>query len=314
VADVVVYVSSVANPRKHARKIACLEAFAEGARTQGASVVVEWENRYTPSHLAVILGWATTNTGGRNIELRKQIIAEQQRMGRHTMCIDASCFKYLDDHGSYLRYSLGGPFYDKAEYANHGSSADHWQRISNDLKIVMAPPKLSGDYILLCMQRDGGFAMKSLDPTAWINQKIIEIRQHSDLPIMIRPHPGTYASADFSVFRNRQYRQRLNVHVLDPLATTLKDNLAHAHAAVVFNSSASVAAVLAGVPVFADDSSCVSWAVANHDIAQINTPRVFDRTQWAYDLAAAHWSDDDARNGSIYQKFLPFLKTINRVK
>lgn len=313
-ADVVVYVSSVANPRKHARKIACLEAFAEGARTQGASVVVEWENRYTPSHLAVILGWATTNTGGRNIELRKQIIAEQQRMGRHTMCIDASCFKYLDDHGSYLRYSLGGPFYDKAEYANHGSSADHWQRISNDLKIVMAPPKLSGDYILLCMQRDGGFAMKSLDPTAWINQKIIEIRQHSDLPIMIRPHPGTYASADFSVFRNRQYRQRLNVHVLDPLATTLKDNLAHAHAAVVFNSSASVAAVLAGVPVFADDSSCVSWAVANHDIAQINTPRVFDRTQWAYDLAAAHWSDDDARNGSIYQKFLPFLKTINRVK
>jgi hypothetical protein len=314
VADVVVYVSSVANPRKHARKIACLEAFAEGARTQGASVVVEWENRYIPSHLAVILGWATTNTGGRNIELRKQIIAEQQRQGRHTMCIDASCFKYLDDHGSYLRYSLGGPFYDKAEYANHGSSADHWQRISNDLKIVMAPPKLSGDYILLCMQRDGGFAMKSLDPTAWINQKIIEVRQHSNLPIMIRPHPGTYASADFSVFRNRQYRQRLNVHVLDPLATTLKDNLAHAHAAVVFNSSASVAAVLAGVPVFADDSSCVSWAVANHDIAQINTPQVFDRTQWAYDLAAAHWSDDDARNGSIYQKFLPFLKTINRVK
>jgi hypothetical protein len=314
VADVVVYVSSVANPRKHARKIACLEAFAEGARTQGASVVVEWENRYTPSHLAVILGWATTNTGGRNIELRKQIIAEQQRLGRHTMCIDASCFKYLDDHGSYLRYSLGGPFYDKAEYANHGSSADHWQRISNDLKIVMAPPKLSGDYILVCMQRDGGFAMKSLDPTAWINQKIIEVRQHSNLPIMIRPHPGTYASADFSVFRNRQYRQRLNVHVLDPLATTLKDNLAHAHAAVVFNSSASVAAVLAGVPVFADDSSCVSWAVANHDIAQINTPQVFDRTQWAYDLAAAHWSDNDARNGSIYQKFLPFLKTINRVK
>lgn len=313
-ADVVVYVSSVANPRKHTRKIACLEAFAEGARAQGASVAVEWENRYTPSHLAVILGWATTNTGGRNIELRKQIIAEQRRTGRHTMCIDASCFKYLDDHGSYLRYSLGGPFYDKAEYANYNSSSDQWQRISSELNIVMAPPKLSGNYILLCVQRDGGFAMKSLDPAAWINQKITEIRQHSNLPIMIRPHPGTYASDDFSVFRNRHYRQRLNVHVLDPLATTLKDNLVNAHAAVVFNSSASVAAVMAGVPVFADDSSCVSWAVANHDISQINTPVVFDRTQWAYDLAAAHWSDEDARNGSIYQKFLPFLKTINRTK
>lgn len=307
-ADVVVYISSVANPRKHTRKIACLEAFAEGARAQGASVVVEWEHRYTPSYLAVILGWATTNTGGRNIELRKQIISEQRRQGFHTMCIDASCFKYLDNRGSYLRYSLGGPFYDKAQYANHNSSSYQWQRISSDLNIVMAPPKLSGDYILLCVQRDGGFAMKSLDPVTWINQKITEIRQHSDLPIMIRPHPGTYADTDFSVFRNKNYRQQLNVHVLDPLTTTLKDNLANAHAVVVFNSSASVAAVLAGVPVFADDISCVSWAVANHDIAQINTPMIFDRTQWIYDLAAAHWSDEDARDGSVYQRFLPYLK------
>jgi hypothetical protein len=150
--------------------------------------------------------------------------------------------------------------------------------------------------------------MKSLDPVAWINQKITEIRQHSNLPIMIRPHPGTYANTDFSVFRSKHHRQRLNVHVLDPLTTTLKDNLANAHAAVVFNSSASVAAVLAGVPVFADDISCVSWAVANHDIAQINSPTIFDRTQWVHDLAAAHWSDEDARNGSIYQRFLPYLK------
>jgi hypothetical protein len=48
--------------------------------------------------------------------------------------------------------------------------------------------------------------------------------------------------------------------------------------------------------------------VANHDIAQINSPTIFDRTQWVHDLAAAHWSDEDARNGSIYQRFLPYLK------
>ena len=100
--DVVVYVSSVANPRKHSRKIQCLESFAQGVQAVGDTALVEWDYRYTPSRLAVMLGWATTNTGGRNIALRKQIIAEQRRHGFQTMCIDASCFKYLDDHGSYF--------------------------------------------------------------------------------------------------------------------------------------------------------------------------------------------------------------------
>jgi hypothetical protein len=87
----------------------------------------------------------------------------------------------------------------------------------------------------------------------------------------------------------------------------LVDNLTGAHAAVFFNSSASVAAVCAGIPVFADDVSCVAWAVANQDIAQIESPAVFAREQWLYDLAAAHWSDADAQAGRIWQKFQPYL-------
>ena len=60
--DVIVYVSSVANPKKHTRKIECLESFAAGAKRTGASVHVEWAHQYRPSKLAVILGWATTKT------------------------------------------------------------------------------------------------------------------------------------------------------------------------------------------------------------------------------------------------------------
>ena len=77
--DAVVYVSSVANYQKHPRKIECLESFAAGVKHRGGSVVVEYDYNYVPGRLAVMLGWATTNIGGRNIALRKQIIAEQQR-------------------------------------------------------------------------------------------------------------------------------------------------------------------------------------------------------------------------------------------
>lgn len=305
--DCVVYISSVANVRKHVRKIECLESFAEGVRATGHSVVTEWEHRYTPSRLAVMLGWATTNTGGRNIVLRKQIIADQRRLGNHIMCIDASCWKYLDDQGSYLRYSLNGPFYDRAEYANRNSTDAKWQEISGALGVTLqAPQHNANGHILICMQRDGGFAMKTLSPVDWLQNKIHEIRSVTQRAIHIRPHPGKYNMQDFVAYSGRDAK-RQSITLIDPSRSRLVDNLQNAHAAVVFNSSASVAAVLAGTPVFVDDSSCVAWQVANHDISKIESPAEFCREQWIYDLAAAHWSDADARQGRIYQKFLPYL-------
>ena len=304
--DVVVYVSSVANAHKHPRKTACLENFAQGARSVGATVVVEHAYKYTPSRLAVMLGWATTNIGGKNITLRKQIIAEQNRHGLKTMCIDASCFKYLDNTGTYLRYSLGGPFYDRAEYANKNSNSTKWNEIQQHLGINMKPMRNKDGYILLGIQRDGGFAMKTLNPIDWAQQKITEIRKQTSKEIVIRPHPGKFDMKNFACFQSKSYSNK-NVRVVHPEHSTLLDNLQGAYAAVFFNSSASVAAVLEGVPVYIDDSSAVTWAVANHDVSNIKTPQNFDRTQWIYDLAAAHWSDEDGASGRIYQHFLPYL-------
>jgi hypothetical protein len=303
--DAVVYISSVANPRKHSRKIECLESFAAGVKNSGGNVVVEWDHKYTPSRLAVMLGWATTNTGGPNIALRKQIIAEQQRQGLKTMCIDASCWKYLDDQGTYLRYSIGGPFYDRAEYANGNSDATKWNEIRNTINVplIEAPVVKPNGHVLICMQRDGGFAMKTLDPIRWLENKITLIKEYTKRPIVVRPHPGAYRLQDFRKFRNIP-----KVTVVDPAKSSLLQDLQNAHAAVFFNSSASVAAVCANIPVFVDDQSCVSWSVANKNIANLESPQAFDRSQWINDLAAAHWSDADGRAGLIYQKFLPYLR------
>lgn len=305
--DCIVYVSSVANPQKFPRKIACLESFALGVKAQGGSVLVQWNHDYQPSRLAVILGWATTNVGGKNISLRKQIISEQKRLGYQTMCIDASCFKYLDNQGTYLRYSLDGPFYDHAQYANQHSTSQHWQEISQALHLDIKPNAIRNDgYILLGMQRDGGFAMKTLDPMTWLEQKIHQIRSVTARPIVVRPHPGKYNMQDFIKYSGK-LGNKLRVSVANPEKISLLDNLHQAHSAVFFNSSATVAAVLHGIPVFVDDKSCVSWSVANKDLGKIESPEFFDREQWIWDLAAAHWSDQQSRAGMIYQKFLPYI-------
>ena len=305
--DVVVYASSVANAHKHERKVACLENFAQGVRAVGHSVVVDWDYKYQPAKLAVMLGWATTNTGGRNIALRKQVIAEQQRHGFRTMCIDASCFKYLDNTGTYLRYSLGGPFYDRAEYVNRNSSSAKWQEIQQQLGITMKPTRVRDGYVLIGMQRDGGFSMKALDPVTWLANKIQEIRKYTTREIVIRPHPGKFDMADFAKFQTKEY-VRQSVRVINPLESTLLENLQLAYAAVFFNSSASVAAVLEGVPVWVDDASAVTWTVAHHDMSTIESPQQFSTGQWIHDLATAHWSDQDGKTGLIYQKFMPFLQ------
>jgi hypothetical protein len=225
------------------------------------------------------------------------------------MCIDASCWKYVDNHSNYLRYSIGGPFYDHAEYANQNSDATKWIEISQRLGLQLKPIKTKKDgHILICMQRDGGFAMKSLNPMSWLSEKIQQIRAVSNRQIQIRPHPGQYDMTEFAAYTSKQ-GQRQNIFVIEPNQSRLVDNLQGAYAAVVFNSSASVAAVCEGVPVFVDDPSCVSWAVANKNISLIeNISEFFPREQWIYDLAAAHWSDEDARSGRIYQKFLPYIK------
>ena len=305
--DVAVYISSVANASRHSRKVACLENFAQGVKAIGASLSVQREYKYQPAKLAVILGWATPDTtGGRNVVLRKEIIASQKARGYKTMCIDASCFKYLDNSGTYLRYSLGGPFYDRSEYANKNSSSAKWNEIQQALGVSLHPIKIDGEHILICMQRDGGFAMKTLSPLAWLTDKLIEIRQYTARPIVIRPHPGKFDMKEFAQFQTKAY-MRQQISVIHPEKTKLIDNLKSAHSAVFFNSSASVAAALEGVPVFVDDPSAVTWKVAQHNVSKIEQPRTFDKTQWINDLAAAHWSDADGASGKIYQHFLPYL-------
>jgi dTDP-4-amino-4,6-dideoxygalactose transaminase len=76
-----------------------------------------------------------------------------------------------------------------------------------------------------------------------------------------------------------------------------------------YTMSASATAILfyGGIPVFADDASCVAWSVANSDLAQIETPGMPDRTQWLYDLSAAHWTDAESRSGNIYRHFLSWI-------
>lgn len=296
--DVIVYLSSL-NKQVPGRKVDTLMAFAEGAKKAGAKVVIETKYTYRPSKLAVILGWPSPNPSAVNIKFRQEVVDKQHALKNHVMSIDANCFKFADTESKYLRYSIGGVWYDSSEYANKNSDSTRWNQLSKDLNLSLSPWKTDGEYILFLIQRDGGWGMKGLNPVDWARKKIQEVRRYSDLPIVLRPHPGKVADLRPIVIEGTRISDSVNI--------TLLDDLRKAKSALVFNSSSGVAASLMGVPLWVDDRSAVCWDVSNKDLSQLNTPEMFDRDQWLHDLAACHWTDEESRQGIVFNRFLSYL-------
>ena len=296
--DVVVYLSSL-NKQEPGRKVETLTAFAQGAKAVGARVHVETKYVHSPAKLAVILGWPSPIQHAVNIKFRQEVVNKQREQGNHIMAIDANCFKFADQESRYLRYSINGVFYDTSEYANKNSDATRWNQLSKDTGLSLKDWNQTGEYILFLIQRDGGWGMKGLDPAQWAVNKIKEVRKYSSLPIVLRPHPGKVADL----------RQLVapGISISDSTKISLLNDLGRSKAAFVFNSSSGVASVLSGVPLWVDDSSSVCWDVANKDVSTINHPQAFDRQQWLNDLAACHWTDNESRQGLVYNKFLPYL-------
>jgi hypothetical protein len=296
--DVVVYLSSL-NKQEPGRKVDTLMAFAEGARRVGARVHVETKYIHRPAKLAVILGWPSPIQTTLNIKFRAEVVDKQRQSRNHVMSIDANCFKFADHDNKYLRYSINGVFYDTSEYANKNSDSSRWNQLSRDLKLDLNPWKLQGEHILMLIQRDGGWAMKGINPVQWAKQKISEIRRYTTLPIVLRPHPGKIADLRPIVVEGTRISDSINV--------SIADDLRRASTAFVFNSSSGVASIMSGVPLWVDDPSSVCWDVANKDISKICSPQFFDRQQWLNDLSACHWTDEESRQGVVYNKFLPYL-------
>ena len=75
--DVAVYLSSLPRIADRNRKVEVLQMFAEGARRQGASVLIQTESKVVDSKLAVILGWVGNKINGPHIQLRQDVINRQ---------------------------------------------------------------------------------------------------------------------------------------------------------------------------------------------------------------------------------------------
>lgn len=181
--------------------------------------------------------------------------------------------------------------------ANYGS--EPISNRANTLGLSAKPWTNAGYNIVIACQRSDSEQWAGQAPTiAWLTETAREIRQYSDKPIVIRPHP-------------RQRIANIPGCVIEspvPIPGTY-DNfnydqcLKTTWAVINHNSGPGSQAILNGVPAFVGLTSLAA-PVGNLDLAQIENPSRPDREGWLETLSHTEWTIPEIESG------LPLLRLL----
>lgn len=301
---VVSYLSGVPSPNKSPHKIEVLKRFTEGVNRSGDVGINHQGMDLITCDVAVIQGWVHAGSDtAPHLNLRNSV--SKNTHNRHTIIVDSNLFNYDIDKfhpAHYSRYSMDGVFPTTGNYFDTDINPNRWQQISKDLNLSLKDWRTTGDHILLACQRNGGWSMKNYDVVEWVKNTVSKIRKYSDRPIIVRGHPGD---------RNaKKYLSQSNVDWIVSTNEKIKQDLKNAWATITYNSSPGVASAVEGIPVFVTDpvpQTSQAYPVANTDLSDIETPKIFERQQWVERLSMCHWKFEELSNGSAWQHIKKYL-------
>ena len=309
---VAIYHKSVPNAKSQ-EKIDLLRFFSQGVTAQGDTAIDSIDYQYVPADVGVIQGWV--NIGGiktgNHLTLRNTVVNQQAINHKYTVAVDSNLFLYANTANDlhYLRYSFNGIFPNTGIYCDTDVDPSRWQTLSKNLNLSLKDYRTTGNHILVCLQRNGGWSMGSLDVQDWAIQTINTLRQHTNRPIVIRAHPGDKASQVYLDTRSPKCRIKFSKAVRLSTNANLVDDLRNCWAAVNYNSSPVVGAAIEGVPIFVMDpikSQCAE--IANTDLSQIENPQMPDRQLWVERLSMFHWNFNELKSGECWAHMRKFIQ------
>ena len=301
----VAYYAGIPPNNKNTEKPQILDFFCQGVRASGDTAIAHRGLNALSCDVALIQGFIHEHgKSAPHLQLRQNAVTLQKQNQRRSLIVDSSLFLYSNKSNPlhYLRYSFDGVFPTTGFYFDRDIDSVRWAQISKDLDISLKPWRTQGNYILICLQRNGGWSMRGLDVIQWMNSTIAEIRKYSKRPIVVRAHPGDKKIGGYLKINHKSVSLSIN--------TDLRTDLQNAWATVVYNSSPSVASIIEGVPAFLTDPQpqhSQSLAVANTDISRIEDPIMIDRQAWIERLAMCHWKFDELKSGEAWKFFRKYI-------
>jgi len=156
------------------------------------------------------------------------------------------------------------------------------------LGIAIQPWRTSGEHVLVCPSRGIG---QNPQPAGWTARTVEILRRHTDRPVRIRPHPGSWKLAS------------------EHPDVGLARDLAGAWACVIWSSAAGLRALALGVPTICAAPNWIAKGAAGSRIEEIENPPMPDRLPAFERMAAAQWSLDEIGSGEAIRALLPEAAT-----
>jgi len=302
----VAYYAGIPPNNQNPEKPQILDNFCQGVRASGDTAIQHQGMHAISCDVALIQGFVHEHgKSAPHLQLRQDAVNLQKNTNRRSLIVDSNLFLYADPNNTktYLRYSFDGVFPTTGFYFDRDIDSTRWQKISQDLNISLKPWRTQGNHILICLQRHGGWSMGGLSVQTWLDQTIAQIRQHSrKRPILVRTHPGDKKIKSILKINHKNVQLSTNERLID--------DLRHAWATVVYNSSPGVASLIEGVPAFITDpvpQHSQTYGVANTDLSSLENPSMLDRQSWIERIAMCHWNFDELRSGEAWQFFKKYI-------
>jgi hypothetical protein len=302
----VAYYGGIPARNNNPEKPLILDNFIQGVNASGDTGIAHRAMNLVPADVALIQGFVHEHgKTAPHLMLRQAAVNLQKQNGKRSLIVDSNLFLYADPGNTnrYLRYSFDGVFPTTGFYFDKDIDPARWQKISSRLGIELKPWKTTGNHILICLQRNGGWSMRGLDVMKWLDNTIKQIRMYSrKRPIIVRAHPGDKKARQYLRLNHK------NVHISN--SPNLTDDLQNAWATVVYNSSPAVASAIEGVPVFLTDPQPMhsqAYSVANTDLSSIENPDRPERQAWIEKLSMCHWNFDELKSGEAWQFFRKYV-------
>jgi len=185
-------------------------------------------------------------------------------------------------------------------YYGHLDNLD-WDR-PRKLKISLATQFNSRPNIIVALQHDRSLQVDSINMTDWLNTTLSILRNNTDRPITVRPHPRCRLDL-------RNLPQDVTVETPNKLPNTYDSFDMHydCHALVNLNSGPGIQAGIAGVrPIVDNTSLAYPVGIGFADIEQDYTK---DRELWLAQICHTEYTLDELRKGTWISRVAPALET-----
>lgn len=267
--------------------IPVMDAFKEGVQYSGDSAV-DCQNPVDNIDVPVIWSILWTNP------IRKRVFDYYTKKGKPVLVLEVGG---LIRNKSW-KVAIGG-INSEARFNNQSDHyPERWKKFGLDLK----PWKKEGKYIIICGQHEKSGAWNHGSTLEWLGGLIKNIRQHSNKPIIFRPHPrfdvkvpGSFdCTVQKPIFKG-------NYDCFD-----LPQVLENTHLLISNNSNPAIEATVNGVHTFVEKSS-LCYDVSIKNLKYINNLPCPDRTAWRDNIAHTEWFLEEIKKGIPYKRLRNLL-------